>query len=67
VTSPATSNADLLARRAAAVPRGVASIHPHFFERGANAEAFDAEAVNHHRYGGQRNQCRQRRAGEIPY
>ena len=38
-----TTNRELWARREAAVPRGVASMHPRFFERGANAEAFDAE------------------------
>ncbi len=43
MTSPMTNNADLMARREAAVPRGVSSIHSRFFERGANAEAFDAE------------------------
>ena len=38
-----TSNADLWARREAAVPRGVASMHRRFFARGDNAEAFDEE------------------------
>lgn len=38
-----TSNSTLWARREAAVPRGVSSMHQRFFERGANAEAFDAE------------------------
>ncbi len=38
-----TTNAELWARREAAVPRGVASTHQRFFERGDNAEAFDAE------------------------
>lgn len=38
-----TSNAQLWARREAAVPRGVSSMHRVFFDRGDNAEAFDAE------------------------
>lgn len=38
-----TSNSELWARRERAVPRGVSSMHPRFFARGANAEAFDAE------------------------
>ena len=38
-----TTNQDLWTRREAAVPRGVSSIHPRFFERGVNAEAFDAD------------------------
>ena len=42
-----TSNAQLWARREAAVPRGVASMHRLFFERGANAEAFDAEGTRY--------------------
>jgi 4-aminobutyrate aminotransferase/(S)-3-amino-2-methylpropionate transaminase len=38
-----TSNSQLWARREAAVPRGVSSMHQRFFARGANAEAFDEE------------------------
>jgi len=38
-----TTNAELWARREAAVPRGVSSMHQRFFARGANAEAFDEE------------------------
>jgi len=38
-----TTNSELWARREAAVPRGVASMHQRFFERADNAEAFDAE------------------------
>ncbi|WP_126173803.1 4-aminobutyrate--2-oxoglutarate transaminase [Altericroceibacterium xinjiangense] len=38
-----TSNSELWARREAAVPRGVASMHQRFFVRADNAEAFDAE------------------------
>ncbi len=37
------SNAALLARREAAVPRGVASAHPVFAERAENAEVWDVE------------------------
>jgi len=37
-----TSNAALWARREAAVPRGVGSMHQRFFDRGLNAEFFDA-------------------------
>ena len=42
-----TTNAELWARREAAVPRGVASTHQRFFERGQNAEAFDAEGTRY--------------------
>ena len=42
-----TSNTELWARREAAVPRGVGSIHTRFFERGVNAEAFDAEGTRY--------------------
>ena len=43
-TSPeAPTNADLLARREAAVPRGVASAAPIFAERAENAELWDVE------------------------
>jgi 4-aminobutyrate aminotransferase/(S)-3-amino-2-methylpropionate transaminase len=42
-----TSNTDLWARREAAVPRGVASMHRRFFARGDNAEAFDAEGTRY--------------------
>lgn len=42
-----TSNADLWARREAAIPRGVGSIHQRFFERGQNAEVFDAEGTRY--------------------
>jgi 4-aminobutyrate aminotransferase/(S)-3-amino-2-methylpropionate transaminase len=38
-----TSNSELWARREAAVPRGVASMHPRFFARGAGAEVWDEE------------------------
>ncbi len=42
-----TSNQDLMARREAAVPRGVSSMHPRFFARGSNAEVFDAEGTRY--------------------
>ena len=35
------SNAELQVRRAAAVPRGVSTMHPRFIERAANAEMSD--------------------------
>ncbi|TBW39058.1 4-aminobutyrate--2-oxoglutarate transaminase [Siculibacillus lacustris] len=38
-----TANADLLARRLAAVPRGVATAFPVFADRAANAELWDVE------------------------
>ncbi len=38
-----TTNADLLARRAAAVPRGVATAYPVFADRAENAELWDVE------------------------
>lgn len=38
-----TTNAELWARREAAIPRGVSSMHQRFFSKGANAVAFDAE------------------------
>ncbi|MCE1235648.1 MAG: 4-aminobutyrate--2-oxoglutarate transaminase [Hyphomicrobiales bacterium] len=38
-----TSNADLLARRSAAVPRGVATATPVFADRAENAEIWDVE------------------------
>ena len=38
-----TSNADLLARRTAAVPRGVATAFPVFADRAENAELWDVE------------------------
>ncbi len=37
------SNADLMARRAAALPRGVGQAHPIFAERAENAEIWDVE------------------------
>lgn len=42
-----TSNAELWARREAAIPRGVSSLHQRFFERGQNAEIFDAEGTRY--------------------
>jgi 4-aminobutyrate aminotransferase/(S)-3-amino-2-methylpropionate transaminase len=42
-----TSNSELLARRDAAVPRGVSSMHPRFFARGENAEVYDAEGTRY--------------------
>jgi 4-aminobutyrate aminotransferase/(S)-3-amino-2-methylpropionate transaminase len=42
-----TSNAQLWARREAAVPRGVSSMHQRFFERGDNALAYDAEGARY--------------------
>jgi len=42
-TVPAQSNAALLARRMAAVPRGVASAAPVFADRAENAELWDVE------------------------
>ena len=41
--APAKTNADLLARRQAAVPRGVASAAPVFADRAENAEVWDVE------------------------
>ncbi|MBK1712878.1 4-aminobutyrate--2-oxoglutarate transaminase [Rubrivivax gelatinosus] len=38
-----TTNAALMARRQAAVPRGVGQAHPVFIARGANAEIWDVE------------------------
>lgn len=38
-----TSNSELSARREAAVPRGVSSMHPRFFAHGENAEVYDVE------------------------
>ena len=38
-----TKNADLLARRTAAVPRGVATAFPVFADRAENAELWDVE------------------------
>ena len=38
-----TTNADLQARREAAVPRGVSTMHPRFTQRAANAEMWDVE------------------------
>ncbi len=38
-----TTNADLLARRTAAVPRGVATAYPVFADRAENAELWDVE------------------------
>jgi 4-aminobutyrate aminotransferase/(S)-3-amino-2-methylpropionate transaminase len=38
-----TTNAELQARREAAVPRGVSTMHPRFIERAANAELWDVE------------------------
>ena len=38
-----TTNADLLSRRNQAVARGVASMHPLFAARAANAEVWDVE------------------------
>jgi len=38
-----STNADLQARREAAVPRGVSTMHPRFVERAANAEMWDVE------------------------
>lgn len=38
-----TTNADLLARRSAAVPRGIATAMPIFAERAENAEVWDVE------------------------
>lgn len=40
---PRGRNAELGARRAAAVPRGIASVFPIFIERAENAEAWDVE------------------------
>jgi 4-aminobutyrate aminotransferase/(S)-3-amino-2-methylpropionate transaminase len=37
------NNAALLARRQAAIPRGVGFSHPIFIERGENAEIWDVE------------------------
>lgn len=42
-----TSNSELWARREAAVPRGVSSMHQRFFDHGTNAEAFDAEGTRY--------------------
>ncbi|MBU0557135.1 MAG: 4-aminobutyrate--2-oxoglutarate transaminase [Alphaproteobacteria bacterium] len=42
-----TDNKTLWARREAAVPRGVGSMHHRFFARGANAEVFDAEGTRY--------------------
>jgi 4-aminobutyrate aminotransferase/(S)-3-amino-2-methylpropionate transaminase len=42
-----TSNSELWARREAAVPRGVASMHRRFFERGDNALAYDSEGTRY--------------------
>jgi 4-aminobutyrate aminotransferase/(S)-3-amino-2-methylpropionate transaminase len=42
-----TSNSQLWARREAAVPRGVSSMHQRFFERGENALAYDAEGTRY--------------------
>lgn len=36
-------NAELWARREQAIPRGVGSMHPRFFDHGRNAEIFDVE------------------------
>jgi 4-aminobutyrate aminotransferase/(S)-3-amino-2-methylpropionate transaminase len=38
-----TTNAELQARREAAVPRGLSTMHPRFVERAANAELWDVE------------------------
>lgn len=38
-----TTNAELQARREAAVPRGISTMHPRFVERAANAELWDVE------------------------
>lgn len=38
-----TNNRELWARREAAIPRGVASMHQRFFERGTNSIVFDAD------------------------
>ena len=45
VAKPVTkkTNADLMARRAAALPRGVGQAHPVFAERARNAEVWDVE------------------------
>ena len=40
---PALNNADLMARRSAALPRGVGQGHPVFAERAENAEIWDVE------------------------
>jgi 4-aminobutyrate aminotransferase/(S)-3-amino-2-methylpropionate transaminase len=42
-----STNAELWARREAAVPRGVSSMHQRFFARGSNAEAFDEEGTRY--------------------
>lgn len=41
------TNADLWARRVAAVPRGVGSMHQRFFEHASNAEFYDAEGTRY--------------------
>ena len=41
--APDTSNAELMTRRQAAVPRGVGQAHPVFVARGRNAEIWDVE------------------------
>src|ERR671919_2008862 len=38
-----TANHELMSRRAKAVPRGVANIHPLFAERAENAEIWDVD------------------------
>ena len=40
---PGTSNADFMARRAAALPRGVGQAHPVFASKAQNAELWDVE------------------------
>jgi len=47
-----TTNAELQARRAAAVPRGVASAHPVFAARAENAELWDVEGKRYIDFGG---------------
>lgn len=42
-----SNNAELWARRNSAVPRGVGSMHQRFFERGNNAEVWDAEGTRY--------------------
>lgn len=42
-----TDNKALWARREAAVPRGVGSMHQRFFARGSNAEIFDEEGTRY--------------------